>query len=117
MLDKTTDIGIAAENWLAQFEAALAKPDDGALKDLFHPDSYWRDALALSWTLQTINGRGAILQTLKAQASSAAPSAFAIDPDRAPPRKVTRAGTDCIEAIFKFETQTGRGDGIIRLIG
>ena len=27
-----------------------------------------------------------------------------------------RAGTDCIEAIFKFETRTGRGDGIIRLI-
>ena len=27
-----------------------------------------------------------------------------------------RAGTDCIEAIFKFETAVGRGDGIIRLI-
>ena len=27
-----------------------------------------------------------------------------------------RAGTDCIEAIFKFETGIGRGDGIIRLI-
>ena len=27
-----------------------------------------------------------------------------------------RAGTDCIEAIFKFETKLGRGDGIIRLI-
>ena len=73
MLDKTTDIGIAAENWLAQFEAALAKPDDGALKDLFHSDSYWRDALALSWTLQTINGRDAILKTLKRQAAGAAP--------------------------------------------
>jgi cation diffusion facilitator CzcD-associated flavoprotein CzcO len=115
MLDKTTDIGIAAENWLAQFEAALAKPDDGALKDLFHSDSYWRDALALSWTLQTINGRDAILKTLKRQAAGAAPTGFAVDPDRAPPRKVMRAGTDCIEAIFKFETATGRGDGIIRL--
>ena len=27
-----------------------------------------------------------------------------------------RAGTDCIEAIFRFETAVGRGDGIIRLI-
>src|SRR5882757_6865758 len=116
MLDKTSDIGVAAENWLAQFETALAKPDDGALKDLFHPDSYWRDALALSWTLQTVNGRDAILKTLKSQAADAAPTGFAVDPDRAPPRKVMRAGTDCIEAIFKFETATGRGDGIIRLI-
>src|SRR5256885_12736471 len=117
MLDKTSDIAIAAEGWLAEFEAALAALDDGALKKLFHPDSYWRDALALSWTLQTINGRDAVVTTLKAQAAAAAPSGFAIDPDRAPPRIVTRAGTDCIEAIFKFETRTGRGDGIIRLIG
>src|SRR5258706_15207602 len=116
MLDKTTDIGIAAENWLAQFEAALAKPDDGALKDLFHPDSYWRDAVALSWTLQTINGRDAILQTLKTQAASEKPSGFVIALGRAAPRKVMRAGTDCIETIFNFETRAGRGDGIIRLI-
>jgi len=116
MLDKTSDVAIAADNWLAQFETALAKPGDGALRELFHPDSYWRDALALSWTLQTINGRDAILKTLKHQAGDAAPTGFAVDPDRAPPRKVTRAGTDCIEAIFKFETRLGRGDGIIRLI-
>ena len=42
MLDRTDDISVAADNWLGRFEEALAKPDDGALKDLFHPDSYWR---------------------------------------------------------------------------
>ena len=116
MLDKTSDIAIAAESWLAAFEAALTAHDDGALRQLFHPDSYWRDAVALSWTLQTINGRDDILKTLQAQAATAAPSGFAVDPDRAAARKVMRAGTNCIEAIFKFETKTGRGDGIIRLI-
>ena len=116
MLDKTDDVSIAADSWLAQFEDALAKPDDGILKALFHSDSYWRDVLALSWTLQTVNGRDAILKTLKIQAAQAAPSGFAVDPDRAPPRKVTRAGTRAIEAIFKFETAVGRGSGIIRLI-
>ena len=64
MLDKTDDISIAAENWLAQFESALASPEDGSLKTLFHPDSYWRDVLALSWNLQTINGADAILKEL-----------------------------------------------------
>ncbi|MDP1586013.1 MAG: NAD(P)/FAD-dependent oxidoreductase [Bradyrhizobium sp.] len=116
MLDKTDDLSLTVENWLAQFEDALAKPGDGALKALFHPDSYWRDVLALSWTLQTINGRDAILETLTSQAAGAAPSGFAIDPDRAAPRRVRRAGTSSIEAIFKFETAIGRGDGILRLI-
>jgi cation diffusion facilitator CzcD-associated flavoprotein CzcO len=116
MLDKTDDISVAADHWLAQFEDALAKPDDSALKALFHPDSYWRDVLALSWNVQTINGAEAILKELQALAGRAAPSGFAIDPDRAPPRKVTRAGTSAIEAIFKFETAVGRGSGIIRLI-
>lgn len=116
MLDRTENIAAAVDNWLAQFETALAKSDEGLLKTLFHPDSYWRDVLALSWTLQTVDGRDAILRTLKAQAARAAPSGFAIDPDRAAPRKVMRAGTSAIEAIFKFETAVGRGDGILRLI-
>src|SRR6266566_778902 len=116
MLDRTDEISIAAENWLAQFETALAEPDDGLLKTLFHPDSHWRDVLALSWNLQTINGADAILAELKAHTPRAAPGAFQIDPDRAAPRRVTRAGTNTIEAIFKFETAQGRGSGILRLI-
>ena len=116
MLDRTDDISIAAENWLAQFEGALARPDGGLLKTLFHPDSYWRDVLALSWNIQTTNGADAILRELKTHARRAAPSGFAIDPDRRAPRKVMRAGTNAIEAIFKFETAVGRGSGIIRLI-
>src|SRR3982075_808518 len=116
MLDRTENITAAVETWLAQFESALAKPGDGLLKTLFHPDSYWRDVLALSWNLQTINGAETILRELKARAISAAPSGFRIDPDRAAPRRVTRAGTNTIEAIFKFETSQGRGSGILRLI-
>ena len=72
--------------------------------------------LALSWNIQTLNGADAILNELQTAARSAAPSGFAIDPDRRAPRKVMRAGTDAIEAIFKFETKVGRGSGIIRLI-
>ena len=116
MLDRTDDISIAAENWLTQFEGALDSPDDGLLKTLFHPESYWRDVLALSWNLQTVNGADAILNELKARAADAAPSNFRIDPDRAAPRRVTRAGTVSIEAIFKFETAQGRGSGIVRLV-
>jgi cation diffusion facilitator CzcD-associated flavoprotein CzcO len=116
MLDRTDDVSIATENWLTQFEGALATSDETLLKTLFHPESHWRDVLALSWNIQTINGAEAILSALKADAGRAAPSGFRIDPDRAAPRKVTRAGTSTIEAIFKFETAQGRGNGILRLI-
>src|SRR6202158_4109364 len=104
MLDKTDDVSITVENWLARFENALATSDDNLLKTLFHPDSYWRDVLALSWNLQTINGADAILRELKAHTGRAQPAGFRIDPGRAAPRRVTRAGTNTIEAIFKFET-------------
>ncbi len=114
MLDRTDDVSISAQNWLAQFESALAS--DGSLNALFHPDSYWRDVLALSWNLQTVNGADAILKELHVTGRSAAPCNFRIDPDRAAPRRVTRAGTKTIEAIFKFETSQGRGSGILRLI-
>jgi cation diffusion facilitator CzcD-associated flavoprotein CzcO len=116
MLDKTDDVSIAAENWLAQFENALTKPDPALLKTLFHPDSFWRDVLALSWNIQTLNGAEPILHELKARAAGAAPYDFKIAPGRAGPRRVTRAGTGAIETIFKFETSQGRGSGILRLI-
>ena len=116
MLDRTDDSSVAADTWLAQFEEALGKPDEALLKTLFHPDSYWRDVLALSWNIQTLNGADAILKALPPLARNMAPSGFAIAPDRAAPRKVMRAGTNAIEAIFRFETKVGRGSGIIRLI-
>jgi thioredoxin reductase len=116
MLDRTDDISIAAENWLTQFETALAESDENLLKALFHPDSYWRDVLALSWNLQTIGGADAIISELKARAVDAAPGGFKIDPDRAAPRRVIRAGTNTIEAIFRFEAAVGRGSGILRLV-
>ena len=115
MLDKTNDAATAAENWLAQFETALAGAGGGALKGLFLSESYWRDVLALSWNIQTLNGAPAILKELPAYAARVSPHGFAIDPDRALPRLVTRAGTNAIEAIFKFETKEGRGSGIFRL--
>jgi putative flavoprotein involved in K+ transport len=113
MLDRTDDISVAAEYWLAQFESALANPRE--FEALFHPESYWRDVLALSWNIQTIIGAAAILEELPARSRSAAPKNFQIDPDRAAPRRVTRAGTGSIETMFKFETAVGYGCGIVRL--
>ena len=116
MLDRTDDIAASVENWLTEFERALGSSDGSTLRPLFLPESYWRDALALSWNLQTLNGADAIVQELAVLAARSAPSGFKINPERAPPRRVRRAGAETIEAIFKFETAQGRGHGMIRLI-
>src|SRR5579872_3935557 len=117
MLDRTQDISASVENWLTEFERALEHPNDRVLRPLLHTDSYWRDVLALSWNLQTLNGLEAILDELPVLAGRTAPRHFKIDPARrAAPRRVKRAGTEAIEAIFSFETNDGRGHGIVRLI-
>ena len=68
MLARTQTIAAAVNDWLAQFERALAEPDDVPLKTLFHADSHWRDVLALTWHIRTVNGSDAILRELKAHA-------------------------------------------------
>jgi hypothetical protein len=112
---ETESAATAAENWLAQFERALAEPDDVLLKALFHAESYWRDVLALTWDIKTVEGSDAILRELKAHLGRARPAGFRTAPNRTAPRQLTRAGTDAIEAIFRFETAAGRGSGVLRL--
>ncbi|HZL94522.1 MAG TPA: NAD(P)-binding protein, partial [Vicinamibacterales bacterium] len=105
----------AVARWLSRFEQAIA---DSApvLSGLFHGDSHWRDVLALTWDIRTVSGSERIGDALGKHVGHARPSGFAIDPLRTPPRHVTRAGTRAIEAIFRFETAQGRGNGVVRLI-
>src|SRR5215208_6617429 len=86
MLAKTENIAALVENWLGAFEAALVQSDVAAVQDLFHADSYWRDALALTWDIRTVHGADAIAPALNALAASVAPSGFRVDPRRMAPR-------------------------------
>ena len=117
MLDRTDDIATSAANWLAEFERALERPDDDGA------------SAALSRRQLLARRAGAELESANAQwrrrdpeaASRASPRAArpAVSrsiPTARRPRRVKRAGTEAIEAIFKFETEQGRGHGIVRLI-
>jgi siroheme synthase (precorrin-2 oxidase/ferrochelatase) len=115
MLARTGTVATIAESWLAQFEAALAAADRARLEALFHPDSHWRDVLGLTWHIKTVDGPDAIVQELSTHPGRSGPLGFKLDPHRTAPRNVTRAGTDAIEAIFRFETAQGRGSGVLRL--
>ena len=114
MLARTETHLALAERWLAQLERALSECDDALLKTLFHADSHWRDVLALSWRITTVNGRDAIVRELRTIAGGLR-QLFKIPPHRTAPRFSIRAGIDSIEAIFAFETAEGRGSGVVRL--
>jgi cation diffusion facilitator CzcD-associated flavoprotein CzcO len=109
------DVAGLVETWLARFEDALLRADEAALAALFAADSHWRDVLALTWQIGTVDGRDAILRALPPSALQARPHGFKLAANRTPPRRVTRAGTETIEAIFRFETAAGRGSGVVRL--
>jgi putative flavoprotein involved in K+ transport len=104
----------ATNHWLARFEAALATRDAARLRDLFHPDSHWRDVLALTWRIQTVSAAQPLSAALADSPGVA--TGFGVDPNRTPPRHVTRAGTKCIEALFRFETAQGQCNGVLRLL-
>ena len=116
MLAKTeTAIAAAVQDWLDEFERALAETDPARLQQLFHGECYWRDILALTWSIDTVIGPEAIAAALAAHARQARPTRFEIDRARTAPRRVKRAGTATIEAVFRFETAVGRGSGVLRL--
>ena len=105
-----------AEGWLAAFEAALQSRDAAAAAALFLADGLWRDVLAFTWNIQTMAGRAAIEAMLRQTLARTKPANFRIPPKRTPPRRVSRAGTECIEAIFEFATAFGPANGILRLV-
>jgi putative flavoprotein involved in K+ transport len=106
-----------AQRWLADFEKALASGDAAALEGLFERDSHWRDVLALTWRIGTVSGVQAVARGLKEHAARSRPQGFRLDPDRTPPREVTRAGEKCVEAIYRFQIVDGPGTGVVRFRG
>lgn len=102
--------------WLADFEAALQTRDRDELAALFAADCHWRDLLAFTWSITPHEGPLAIVDSLLRQQTRVQARNFEVDKDRTPPREVRRIGFGVIEAIFSFETETGRGHGVVRLL-
>ena len=116
MLDLTEQsLATQVEDWLADFERALAGDDAAQLSSLLHADGYWRDVLAFTWTLSTVHGAQPIATSLASRNARMKASGFALSATRTPPRVVTRVGTEAIEAFFEFRTAYGRGEGVVRL--
>ena len=105
----------AVAEWLADFETALAARDAARIGALFQQDCHWKDVLAFTWHITPTAGREAIAARLVTLQERTSAHGFYLPPGRKAPRQARRVGTDCIEAIFEFETVAGRGAGIVRL--
>ncbi len=104
------------EGWLSHFEAALTACDANKLSDCFTRDGNWRDVLAFTWHLTPFVGAPKIGAGFVERQSSVLAHNFEINPERSEPRRVTRLQKDCIEAMIRFDTKLGRGEGVLRLI-
>jgi hypothetical protein len=105
-----------ALSWLTSIGEALQANDAAAAAGYFAVEGHWRDVLAFTWRLQTASGRTAIEAALAPTLGPTRAADFHFSAERSAPRRVRRAGTDCIEAIFEFETAVGRANGVVRLV-
>ncbi|MCV7191468.1 NAD(P)/FAD-dependent oxidoreductase [Mycolicibacterium brumae] len=96
------------DTWLAGFEAALAAGDVQQVVAMFGADSYWRDLVAFTWNLKTVEGRDQIADMLSHRLADTAPSGFRT-------REAPTVDGDVVAAFIEFETATGRGAGHLRL--
>lgn len=108
MLDTAPATKAAA--WLSSLADALEKRDVDAALSLFCDDCYWRDFLALTWNIKTLEGRDAIAAMLSATLGAAGPTGFQVT-------DASATGAGNIEAWFTFATAAGQGNGIFRLEG
>ena len=106
----------AVAQWLSEFNAALSACDRTALGKLFVEDCHWRDLLAFTWSITPHVGKKALVDGLVRAQPRTKASGFQVAAGRTPPRRVRRIGREVIEAIFEFETETGRGHGLLRLL-
>jgi putative flavoprotein involved in K+ transport len=98
-----------ARAWLQSFEQALQSGDAHAAADLFATESYWRDLVAFTWNLKTVEGRDGVADLVAATAGQAAPSGFTTT-------EPAEEADGVVTAWIAFETAYGRGNGLLRLV-
>jgi putative flavoprotein involved in K+ transport len=97
------------DHWLARFGEALEQGDAAGAAELFAPESYWRDLVAFTWNIKTVEGREEIRDMLEHTLGQVKPRGWHTTEEPESADGVTTAW-------IAFETETGRGSGLLRLI-
>jgi len=106
MLDTTAMV--EARTWLAALAEALERRDLPAALGLFCDDCYWRDFVAFTWNIKTVEGKDAIAAMLDATLEQARPSDWLVT-------SAVKTDAGGIQAWFSFSTTSGKGSGIFTL--
>src|SRR3954465_13421773 len=97
-----------AERWLGAFETALADRDAAAAAALFATDSFWRDPVAFTWNLKTVEGQEGVADLVEHTAGQTGAHGFRVTEPA--------AEADGVPAAWlAFGTEVGRGSGHLRL--
>jgi putative flavoprotein involved in K+ transport len=110
MLDKTP--AARTEAFLGRFDQALQSGRIDEAVSLFAGECYWRDLVAFTWNIKTLEGRDEVRDMLAACLARVKPRGWALAEGETP----TEAG-GVTEAWITFETDIARGYGLIRLRG
>ncbi|MFB9377291.1 flavin-containing monooxygenase [Kineococcus gynurae] len=112
--DPAADPRERVDRWLSAFQAALDRGDGAAAAALFTADSSWRDLVAFTWNITTLEGRDAIADLVGSVAARVGATDLRVDDE--PGWGVAAAGDgDGADAWLRFETAVGRGRGQLRL--
>ncbi len=94
--------------WLAQFDSALQSRNIGKAVELFLPNGFWRDLIAFTWNIKTMEGRDAIAEMLEVTLDTIKPSKWVTKGE-------AKQVNEYIEGWVSFETEFCRCDGYLRL--
>jgi putative flavoprotein involved in K+ transport len=97
--------------WLGAFAARLEAGDAAGTAALFRADCHWRDMLAFTWSIVTVDGPEAVARMLGACLGRAAPHALRPEPGSA------REEDGVVEGWFRFQTGAFAARGHVRLKG
>jgi putative flavoprotein involved in K+ transport len=110
MLEKTPNVRVQA--LLERFGAALEAGRIDEAVSMFVDDCYWRDLVAFTWNIKTVEGHEQLRDMLQSQLQLIKPVQWRVAPGE--------AATDAdgvTESWICFETEVARGYGLIRLKG
>jgi putative flavoprotein involved in K+ transport len=98
-------------DWLTTFEDALTAGDVDEASALFLDDCFWRDLIAFTWNIVTLEGTDRVRDMLSQTLNRVKPSGFAVAEELGEPSEADGV----TESWIKFETSVGRGVGHLRL--
>ena len=107
MLDKAPNKKLA--DLIETLSGALARHDVEAVVGLFQDECYWRDLVAFTWNIKTMEGREQIRDMLESQLDATAPTSFALLE-----REDVTEDDGELAGWFTFDTNVARCRGHIR---